>query len=178
MRIKEVRDAAEYMNTHSGGTEVIANPELDGTEAALTGLQVGSTKYKVEAGGDTGSAFSLNTIPEIPEGEKSVGIEDEKDIALLEKLYTDVLTNQTFPMFYKETFVEGEGDVEFATIESYICAPMFSDNGPFTISCTELAPSFHLDGPFALNGVSILVTVFMREAEGTWTYNRDYIEVS
>ncbi len=30
-----------------GGTEVIANPELAGTEDNLTGLQVGNTKYKV-----------------------------------------------------------------------------------------------------------------------------------
>lgn len=31
----------------SKGTTVIANPELSGTEADLTGLQVGNTKYKV-----------------------------------------------------------------------------------------------------------------------------------
>ena len=31
-----------------GGTEVVANPTLAGTESALTGLQVGKTKYKVE----------------------------------------------------------------------------------------------------------------------------------
>lgn len=33
------------------GTEVIANPTLAGTEADLTGLQVGDTKYKVPSGG-------------------------------------------------------------------------------------------------------------------------------
>ena len=33
-----------------GGTEVIANPTLAGTEDALTGLQVGETKYKVDSG--------------------------------------------------------------------------------------------------------------------------------
>lgn len=38
-----------------GGTEVIANPTLAGTEADLTGLQVGNTKYKVPSGG-SGSA--------------------------------------------------------------------------------------------------------------------------
>ena len=31
-----------------GGTEVVANPTLAGTEDGLTGLQVGETKYKVE----------------------------------------------------------------------------------------------------------------------------------
>lgn len=30
-----------------GGTTVIANPTLEGTEDALTGLQVDETKYKV-----------------------------------------------------------------------------------------------------------------------------------
>ena len=33
-----------------GGTEVIANPTLAGTEDALEGLQVGDTKYKVGGG--------------------------------------------------------------------------------------------------------------------------------
>ena len=31
-----------------GGTTVVANPTLDGTEADLTGLQVGNTKYKTK----------------------------------------------------------------------------------------------------------------------------------
>lgn len=33
-----------------GGTEVVANPTLAGTEATLTGLQVGDTKYAVPGG--------------------------------------------------------------------------------------------------------------------------------
>ena len=37
------------------GTQVEANPTLAGTEAALEGLQVGDTKYKVEAGGGSSS---------------------------------------------------------------------------------------------------------------------------
>lgn len=54
------------------GTSVTANPTLAGTEAALTGLQVGSTKYKVEAGGvengyvlidiTSGSAGTINSV--------------------------------------------------------------------------------------------------------------------
>lgn len=35
-------------------TQVVANPTLAGTEAALEGLQVGETKYKIEAGGGGG----------------------------------------------------------------------------------------------------------------------------
>lgn len=38
-------------NLPGGGTTVVANPTLAGTEDALTGLQVGDTKYKVDAGG-------------------------------------------------------------------------------------------------------------------------------
>lgn len=34
----------------NSGTTVVANPTLAGTEAGLTGLQVGETKYKVDAG--------------------------------------------------------------------------------------------------------------------------------
>ena len=35
---------------YSSLTPVTANPTLAGTESALTGIQVGSTKYKVESG--------------------------------------------------------------------------------------------------------------------------------
>ena len=37
-----------YKIEGSGGTTVVANPTLAGTENNLTGIQVGSTKYKVE----------------------------------------------------------------------------------------------------------------------------------
>lgn len=40
-----------------GGTTVVANPTLAGTEDDLTGLQVGSTKYKVPSGGGGGSVL-------------------------------------------------------------------------------------------------------------------------
>lgn len=44
-----------------GGTTVVANPTLSGTEPDLTGLQVGETKYKVSGGGaDLGNQFQPN----------------------------------------------------------------------------------------------------------------------
>lgn len=48
----EPRDSTEFWlkqiaEQGGGGTEVIANPTLAGTEAALTGLEVDGTKYKV-----------------------------------------------------------------------------------------------------------------------------------
>lgn len=43
-----------------GGTTVIANPTLAGTEADLTGLQVGDTKYAVpQGGGDNGHTLTV-----------------------------------------------------------------------------------------------------------------------
>ena len=46
-----VQDSTEYwlnqIAEQGGGTEVVANPTLAGTEAALTGLEVDGTKYKV-----------------------------------------------------------------------------------------------------------------------------------
>ena len=98
MRIKEVREAAEYMKKHGGeggGTEVIANPELDGTEAALTGLQVGNTKYKVEAGG---SSESLKIFKLVGEPDESGKVTNETDIATLEGVMTDYITNETIPL--------------------------------------------------------------------------------
>lgn len=55
---ENVRDSTEYWLNRiaesggggGGGTTVVANPEMAGTESALTGLQVGDTKYKVPAG--------------------------------------------------------------------------------------------------------------------------------
>ena len=43
-----------------GGTEVIANPTLAGTEADLTGLQVGDTKYAVPQGGSGSQLYQHN----------------------------------------------------------------------------------------------------------------------
>ena len=44
--------AVDFLKEEIGeGTTVIANPTLAGTEANLTGLQVGNTKYKVPQGG-------------------------------------------------------------------------------------------------------------------------------
>ena len=53
------------------GTSVTANPTLAGTEAALTGLQVGSTKYKVEAGGG-GNIFTMHV--EYDDDENTVSV--------------------------------------------------------------------------------------------------------
>ena len=44
---------ASWQNA-SGGTEVVANPVLAGTESDLTGLEVAGTKYKVPTGGSGG----------------------------------------------------------------------------------------------------------------------------
>lgn len=45
----------------SGGTTVTANPTLAGTEADLTGLQVGDTKYKVGGGSGGGVLVATDT---------------------------------------------------------------------------------------------------------------------
>ena len=45
-----------------GGTEVIANPELTGDEANLTGLQVNDIKYKVPQGGTGGATLYQHSI--------------------------------------------------------------------------------------------------------------------
>ena len=42
-----------WQDPAGGGTEVVANPSLAGTESDLTGLEVAGTKYKVPTGGGT-----------------------------------------------------------------------------------------------------------------------------
>lgn len=46
------------LSSGGGGTEVIANPTLAGTEADLTGLQIGDTKYAIPSGGGGGSIYA------------------------------------------------------------------------------------------------------------------------
>lgn len=45
---------ASWQDASGGGTEVVANPTLAGTETDLTGLEVAGTKYKVPTGGSGG----------------------------------------------------------------------------------------------------------------------------
>lgn len=52
----------------SGGTTVVANPTLAGTEADLTGLQVGDIKYKVPEGGGGGSGGMLFVTSTVIDG--------------------------------------------------------------------------------------------------------------
>ena len=55
--------AIEFLKDEiGGGTNVVANPTLDGTETALTGLQVGETKYKVPQGGGETTNLYLHSI--------------------------------------------------------------------------------------------------------------------
>lgn len=43
-----------------GGTTVVANPTLEGTEPNLTGLEVSGTKYKVPEGGGSNDPYTFN----------------------------------------------------------------------------------------------------------------------
>lgn len=57
-------DIEELKESGGGGTTVVANPALSGSEAELTGLQVGNTKYKVpEGGGGVSSYEALSDKP-------------------------------------------------------------------------------------------------------------------
>jgi len=67
----------EWPDEAGGGTTVVANPELVGTEANLTGLQVGETKYKVPEGGSGDSGL----------GPK---YQDTRDV--VDFVYTDIYT--------------------------------------------------------------------------------------
>lgn len=51
---------ATWQNPTGGGTEVVANPVLAGTESNLTGLEVAGTKYKVPTGGSGGTQLYLH----------------------------------------------------------------------------------------------------------------------
>ena len=84
---KNVKAMIDRMNAQ-GGTEVVANPELAGDEAALTGLEVAGTKYKV-GGTEPMSTFLLHweeDFYELPE------VKNEENIATLNKLREQFFT--------------------------------------------------------------------------------------
>ena len=60
--------AIEFLKDEiGGGTNVVANPELSGTETVLTGLQVGNTKYAVPHG--SGGRMEFVTLNYVLDGQ-------------------------------------------------------------------------------------------------------------
>lgn len=121
-------------------TKVVANPTLAGTEAALEGLQVGDTKYKVEAGG--GGFFIVN-ITDLPPTSAS-----------MDKTYTEIESAMSigpvfghnesgYGLFYKRAYQQYECDIYKAISTNTIDVIQYTiDNtntctyaeGEFTIS--------------------------------------------
>lgn len=98
MRINETRAVAKMLEGGSG-TEVIANPELAGDEAALTGLEVAGTKYKV--GGGSGSEYAeIKGMGDYWDEDQWIEITNEDDIATFNNAKADYLANGTIPKFY------------------------------------------------------------------------------
>lgn len=62
----------EVLGTFLENTDIVANPTLAGTEANLTGLQVGNTKYAVPQGGGSGIGFIEINIDNFDEGQHNV----------------------------------------------------------------------------------------------------------
>ena len=56
------KDVTNWPEEAGGGTTVVANPELEGTEPDLTGLEVDGAKYKVPQGGGGTTNLYLHSI--------------------------------------------------------------------------------------------------------------------
>ena len=89
-----MKDFSMGVGEGGGGTTVVANPELEGTEPDLTGLEVEGTKYKVpQGGGGSVSIVELEMPNPFSFGQVyEVGITSEKAEALRTALM--VKTNQ------------------------------------------------------------------------------------
>lgn len=96
------------------GTNVVANPTLTGTEAALSGLQVGETKYKVGGGGSEQHCYCISI---------SVYLENSVNVAMRFNYYSDnndITNKATFTQDlydkgftgseYKRYYIYGNGD--------------------------------------------------------------------
>lgn len=96
--VKVINDIADDYEGGGGGTTVVANPILEGTEPDLTGLQVGDTKYKVPEGGSGGndSFFSLAEFTNYVRGkvldvDKTVELFDEAMEEVGYSVYYDIM---------------------------------------------------------------------------------------
>ena len=121
---------AEYITINNvtykvgGGTEVVANPTLAGTEADLTGLQVGDTKYKVPSGGSFTQEQADWTEAD---NTKPSYIKNKPNLATVATsgYYDDLLNKPTIPtnvINYRELMVSsspvsGAGTVDVPVIE-------------------------------------------------------------
>ncbi len=92
----------------SSGATVVANPTLAGTEADLTGLQVGDTKYKVPEGGGA----LLVTVTETP------GPGDGETTYTANKTAGEIINAMPL-VFYKD---EDNGATAFSRCSSYYYA--------------------------------------------------------
>ena len=85
--------AIEFLKDEiGGGTNVVANPTLVGTEAVLTGLQVGDTKYAVPQGGGGGAGIEF---VEITVESESGTLTSEQATALLNGAFLKI-TNENY----------------------------------------------------------------------------------
>jgi len=141
----------------SGGTTVVANPTLVGTEADLTGLQVGDTKYAVPQGGGSTDLKSDGEIFYAIKGKTfnyskflqlltSKGVNINEDISNSEKFIRLAFASDNYikitpynsdtPIEYRITFKIGTDSFEtYDTNNSSTLANMvwYEPLGPFSI---------------------------------------------
>jgi len=108
-----------------GGTTVVANPTLAGTEANLTGLQVGDTKYKVPEGGGT-ALYKHN-----------INIRDNEYESSATKSANIFILSSSDTPFTKETLYQHFKEHNLKTISEY-----YSANGYFN---NNICYGIHID---------------------------------
>lgn len=144
-------------------SEVVANPTLEGTEASLSGLKIGSTKYKVEggAGGET-KLYNHMLVAHVLD---SCG--DEQVIYIF-------VTNTSSDSFTMESFKQMYEDKGFATNEDTYWMPnvvtiqqnQFTNECPCLLGYDSSSDKFHapkVDSGNWLTMVSI-TTQLVKEA--------------
>lgn len=153
------------------GTEVEANPTLVGTESALTGLQVGDTKFKVPSGGEGNHAYYLKFSSDQNVLGGMVYYTDADDLDTLEKVNADMVAKginsnsiKQPRLFVNQVFsVNNDGELVVATFRHFFP----SGSSGFGIKKYERIISFDpTTGKFSIRNGSSNVTTSINTQYG------------
>lgn len=123
-----------------GGTNVVANPTLAGTEADLTGLQVGDTKYAIPAGSGTTTLYqhyiTLSSKLAVTTERLSIGI------VLIRKTNTAITTLNAIKNIIGNKGIWAYGHIYTPStgIDGFVTQVYFdSEDNAFTVSYNRLS---------------------------------------
>ena len=167
---------AEYITINNvtykiGGTNVVANPTLVGTEADLEGLQVGDTKYKVPSGSFTQEQADWTEA----DNTKPSYIKNKPNLSAVATSgdYADLTNKPTIPsVVANPTLAGNESDLKSIEINGvkYSNSKEYSKSLFISIPTPSQSLNFQVNAPVSFNNL-IEVTGFVNRVNQTGAKN-------